>query len=174
MCILLSPRLHKIMPLDTGDLKLWFLNDLVLGERNTCVETSKVRRFKDMKKFKSSIGKNDISMIQLCQFFSFFICSVIFFFLWGSGRGAGIEEKFPGVPYHIFINSSTCTFKYILSNSILFSGRDQARLIVTHIRKVKRVHKLGQYLEVYKFLCLYLHWVETYTGYCSKMSRCLH
>ena len=30
------------------------------------------------------------------------------------------------------------------------------RLIVTHIRQYKRVHKLGQYLEVHKFACVYL------------------
>ena len=30
------------------------------------------------------------------------------------------------------------------------------RLIVTHVRKLKPVHKLGQYLEVHKFVCVYL------------------
>ena len=30
------------------------------------------------------------------------------------------------------------------------------RLIVAHIRKLKRVHKLGQYSEVHKFACVYL------------------
>ena len=30
------------------------------------------------------------------------------------------------------------------------------RLIVTHIRQLKRVHKLGQYSEVHKFVCVYL------------------
>ena len=30
------------------------------------------------------------------------------------------------------------------------------RLIVTHIRKFKRDHKLGQYSEVQKFACVYL------------------
>ena len=29
------------------------------------------------------------------------------------------------------------------------------RLIVTHIRKLKRVHKLGQYSQVHKFVCVY-------------------
>ena len=29
-------------------------------------------------------------------------------------------------------------------------------MIVTHIRKLKRVHKLGQYSEVHKFVCVYL------------------
>ena len=30
------------------------------------------------------------------------------------------------------------------------------RLIVAHIRKLKRVHILGQYSEVHKFACVYL------------------
>ena len=30
------------------------------------------------------------------------------------------------------------------------------RLIVAHIRKLKRVHKKGQYFEVHKFACVYL------------------
>ena len=30
------------------------------------------------------------------------------------------------------------------------------RLIVTHIRKFKQDHKLGQYSEVQKFVCVYL------------------
>ena len=30
------------------------------------------------------------------------------------------------------------------------------RLIVTHIRKLKQVHKLGQYSEVHTFVCVYL------------------
>ena len=30
------------------------------------------------------------------------------------------------------------------------------RLIVAHIRKLKRVHKLGQYFEVHIFACVYL------------------
>ena len=30
------------------------------------------------------------------------------------------------------------------------------RLIVAHIKKLKRVHKLGQYSEVQKFACVYL------------------
>ena len=30
------------------------------------------------------------------------------------------------------------------------------RLIVAHIRKLKRVHKLGQYSEVHKLACVYL------------------
>ena len=30
------------------------------------------------------------------------------------------------------------------------------RLIVAHIRKLKPVHKLGQYSEVHKFACVYL------------------
>ena len=30
------------------------------------------------------------------------------------------------------------------------------KLIVTHTRKLKRVHKLGQYSEVHKCVCVYL------------------
>ena len=36
------------------------------------------------------------------------------------------------------------------------NSRYRRRLIVTHIRKLKRVHKLGQYSEVHKFACVYL------------------
>ena len=36
------------------------------------------------------------------------------------------------------------------------NSRYRRRLIVTHIRKLKRVHKLGQYSVVYKFACVYL------------------
>ena len=31
------------------------------------------------------------------------------------------------------------------------------RLIVAHIKKLKRIHKLGQYSEVHKFACVYLN-----------------
>ena len=36
------------------------------------------------------------------------------------------------------------------------NSRYRRRLIVTHIRKLKRVHKLGQYSVVHKFACIYL------------------
>ena len=36
------------------------------------------------------------------------------------------------------------------------NSRFGRRLIVTHIRKLKRVHKLGQYSEVHKYACVYL------------------
>ena len=35
--------------------------------------------------------------------------------------------------------------------------RYRRRLIVTHIRKLKRIHKLGQYSVVHEFVCVYLH-----------------
>ena len=38
------------------------------------------------------------------------------------------------------------------------------RLIVTHVRKLKRVHKLGQYLEVHKFVCVYLKIKPNYSS----------
>ena len=41
-------------------------------------------------------------------------------------------------------------FKAIINNQYL------GRLIVTHIRKLKRVQKLDQYSEVHKFACVYL------------------
>ena len=36
------------------------------------------------------------------------------------------------------------------------NNRYRRILIVTHIRKLKRVHKLGQYSEVHEFACVYL------------------
>ena len=44
---------------------------------------------------------------------------------------------------------------WLLSEAIVNSWY-RRRLIVTHIRKLKRVHKLGQYSEVHKFSCVYL------------------
>ena len=44
--------------------------------------------------------------------------------------------------------------------------RYRERLIVTHIRKLKRVHKLGQYSEVHKFVCVYLKIKP------NKLSKC--
>ena len=44
---------------------------------------------------------------------------------------------------------------WLLSEAIM-NSRYHQRLIVTHIRKFKRVHKLGQYSEVHKFACVYL------------------
>ena len=35
--------------------------------------------------------------------------------------------------------------------------RYRRRLIVTYIRKLKRIHKLGQYSEVREFVCVYLN-----------------
>ena len=36
------------------------------------------------------------------------------------------------------------------------NSRYRRRLIVTHIRKFKRVHKSGQYTEVHQVACVYL------------------
>ena len=41
------------------------------------------------------------------------------------------------------------------------------KLIVAHTRKLKRVHKLGQYSEVLKFACVYLKQKP------SQLSKCL-
>ena len=38
----------------------------------------------------------------------------------------------------------------------IINSRYCRRLIVTHIRKLNRVHKLGQYSVVHKFSCVYL------------------
>ena len=43
----------------------------------------------------------------------------------------------------------------LLSEAIM-NSRYRGRLIESHIRKLKRVHNLGQYLEVRKFACVYL------------------
>ena len=37
----------------------------------------------------------------------------------------------------------------------IMNGPYHRRLIVAHIKKLKRVHKLGQYSEVHKFACVY-------------------
>ena len=44
---------------------------------------------------------------------------------------------------------------WLLSEAIM-NSRYRRRLIVNHIRKFKRVHKLGQYSEEHKFACVYL------------------
>ena len=44
---------------------------------------------------------------------------------------------------------------WLLSEAIM-NGQYCRRLIVTHIRKCKQDNKLGQYLEVQKFACVYL------------------
>ena len=41
------------------------------------------------------------------------------------------------------------------------------KLIVAHIRKLKRVHKLGQYFEVLKFACIYQRQKP------NQLSKCL-
>ena len=43
----------------------------------------------------------------------------------------------------------------LLSEAIM-NSRYRRRLIVTHIRSLKRVHKLGQYSVVHEFACVYL------------------
>ena len=45
----------------------------------------------------------------------------------------------------------SCLLSEAIMNSIY-----RRRLIEAHTRKLKRVHKLGQYSEVHKFLCVYL------------------
>ena len=35
--------------------------------------------------------------------------------------------------------------------------RYRGRLIETHIRKLKRIHKLGHYSGVHEFVCVYLN-----------------
>ena len=44
----------------------------------------------------------------------------------------------------------------LLLSETIMNSQYCRRLIVTHIRKFKRGHKLGQYLEVQKFACVYL------------------
>ena len=44
----------------------------------------------------------------------------------------------------------------LLLSEAIMNSQYCRRLIVTHIRKFKRDHKLGQYLEVQKFACVYL------------------
>ena len=43
-----------------------------------------------------------------------------------------------------------------LMSEAIMNSPYRRRLIVAHIRKLKRVHKLGQYSEVHKFACVYL------------------
>ena len=56
----------------------------------------------------------------------------------------------------------------LLSEAIMNSQYCQ-RLIVTHMRKFKRGHKLGQYLEVQKFACVYLKKKQKKTINCPKV-----
>ena len=55
---------------------------------------------------------------------------------------------------------------WLMSETITNSPYRQ-KLIVTHIRKLKRVHKLGQYSEVHKFACVYLKRKP------NQLSKCL-
>ena len=45
---------------------------------------------------------------------------------------------------------------WLLSEAIM-NYRYRQRLIVTHIRKLIRIHKLGQYSDVHEFVCVYLN-----------------
>ena len=44
----------------------------------------------------------------------------------------------------------------LLLSELIMKSQYCQRLIVTHIRKFKRDHKLGQYSDVQKFACVYL------------------
>ena len=44
----------------------------------------------------------------------------------------------------------------LLLSEVIMKSQYCRRLIVAHIRKFKRYHKLGQYLDVQKFACVYL------------------
>ena len=44
----------------------------------------------------------------------------------------------------------------LLLYEVIMKSQYCRRLIVTHIRKFKREHKLGQYSDVQKFVCVYL------------------
>ena len=44
----------------------------------------------------------------------------------------------------------------LLLYEAIMNYRYRRRLIVTHVRKLKRVHKLGQYFEVHKYVCVFL------------------
>ena len=44
----------------------------------------------------------------------------------------------------------------VLLSETITNSPYRRRLIVAHIRKFKRVHKLGQYYEVHKFACVHL------------------
>ena len=39
-------------------------------------------------------------------------------------------------------------------SEVIMNSPYRRRLIVAHIRKLKRVHKLGQYSEVHKCMCI--------------------
>ena len=43
-----------------------------------------------------------------------------------------------------------------LMSEVIMNSLYRRRLIVAHIRKLKRVHKLVQYSEVHKLACVYL------------------
>ena len=45
---------------------------------------------------------------------------------------------------------------FVCHSEAIMNGRYFRRLIVNHIRKLKRVNKLGQYSEVHKSACVYL------------------
>ena len=49
--------------------------------------------------------------------------------------------------------------------------RYRQRLIVTQIRKLKRVHKLGQYSEVHKFVCVYQKIKPNYLSKCALYGK---
>ena len=44
----------------------------------------------------------------------------------------------------------------LLLSEVIMKSQCCQRLTVTHIRKFKRDHKLGQYSDVQKFACVYL------------------
>ena len=48
----------------------------------------------------------------------------------------------------------------------IMNGPYRRRLMIAHIRKLKRVRNLGQHSEVYKFACVYLKQKA------NKLSKC--
>ena len=55
----------------------------------------------------------------------------------------------------------------LLLSEAIMNSQYCRRLIVTHIRKFKRDHKLGQYSEVQQFACVYLKKKQSIVQRCS-------
>ena len=56
-------------------------------------------------------------------------------------------------------------------SEVIMNSPYRRRLIVAHIRKLKRVHKLGQYSEVHKFACVYLKQKPNQLSKCARYHK---
>ena len=78
-----------------------------------------------------------------------------------------------GSKYHMISRLASTTCKHSVLFSIRVSVAEETGLSPT----LSETPKTGFVASRHYLIKLWLdvtHWVETYTGYCSKMSRCLH